>query len=668
VNQEVRRKLDRITNVLFAGGVNNPVTYIEQLSYLIYLKLLDEEEMNRELQARLLGEQANGKGARLFPSQAERYRWSKWRFKGGTELRDFVGKEVFPYLASLVKEEPQVATYFQDARLEIEDPSVLKQVVDEIDGINFQKLGTDIKGDIFEYLLTYLNTLEGSLLGQFRTPRQIRTMMVELVDPDLGDTIYDPACGTGGFLIDAVEYILAKYSSAPREVPIYGEEWLEKRDQTIEEAKAEIPTLQTYRKGPGEKIPDWGLLERAVFGGDVSRQMMRIAMMNLVLHGIRNAKVRRANALSDVGGLSEEDLNRRYKVILSNPPFAGVLPKESIRKDLPTNSKKSELLFLGVMMEALAPGGRCAVVVPEGLLFGSTNAHVELRRKLVEDYDLLAVISLPAGVFKPYAGVKTGVLVFRRPAHEEASRVQRVWFYEVRADGYDPDKIAGGGRPETPERNDIPDLLQQWRVFRESRFQEPPGVEAGSLLEAGSEEPRCWWATTDAIIQNGYNLAAGRYKPQVAEQVPEEDPAELIREVLGLEQEIAAGLEKLLQEVEPGNHRKNGASLTPEDRAWLDAYRRALDEKFPGLVEEMILFGSKARGTATADSDLDLLVVIREGDWRVKDAVATPGYELEIGTGVVSSIMVFTKEEWEKRRQEKAPFWQTVSRDGVEVW
>jgi type I restriction enzyme M protein len=185
---------------------------------------------------------------------------------------------------------------------------------------------------------------------------------------------------------------------------------------------------------------------------------MRIAMMNLVLHGIRKANVKRANTLSDMGGLSEDDLARRYKVILSNPPFAGVLPKEWIRKDLPTNSKKSELLFLGVMMEALAPGGTCAVVVPEGLLFGSTGAHVELRRKLVEDYDLLAVVSLPAGVFKPYAGVKTGVLVFRR-RHDspplakggkggfakDSSR--HVWFYEIRADGYDPDKIQGGGRP-----------------------------------------------------------------------------------------------------------------------------------------------------------------------------------------------------------------------------
>jgi type I restriction enzyme M protein len=423
-------------------------------------------------------------------------------------------------------------------------------VIDEIDGIAFQKLGTDVKGDIFEYLLTHLG--QSALNGQFRTPRQIRAMMVELVAPDLGDTIYDPACGTGGFLIEAVEYILAKYSTEPREVPIYGEEWLEKRNQTIEEAKAAIPALQTYRKGPGEKIPDWGLLERSIYGIDVSRQMMRIGMMNLVLHGIRNARVKRANALSELGGLTEDDLHREYGVILSNPPFAGVLPQESIRKDLPTNSKKSELLFLGVMMEALAQGGRCAVVVPEGLLFGSTKAHVDLRRKLMGDYDLLAVISLPAGVFKPYAGVKTGVLVFRKPLVDTkaAQKTGKVWFYEVRNDGYDPDKIVGGGRPETPERNDIPALLWEWRIYKDSGFRNPPGAEGGTLLPPGSEEPCCWWASVETVAENSYNLAAGRYKPQVTENAPEEDPAELIREVLTIEREVVDGLEKLLKEVE----------------------------------------------------------------------------------------------------------------------
>jgi type I restriction enzyme M protein len=553
LNQDLRRKLDRITDILWAGGVTNPVTYIEQISYLIYLKLLDEEESNRELRARMITGKGNGNGngKLLFPKQAERFRWSKWRFKSGTELRNFVRDEVFPYMASLVKEEPQIAEYFRDAVLEIIDPNVLKQVVDEIDSIEFNRLGTDVKGDIFEYLLTHLG--QSALNGQFRTPRQIRTMMVQMLDPDLGDTIYDPACGTGGFLIDAIEHILGKYSSDPQEVPIYGEEWLETRGLTVESAKAEFPTLQTYRKGPGEKLPNWGVLEHSIYGIDVSRQMIRIAMMNLVLHGVRHASIKRANALSDLGGLSDDDLSRRYKVILSNPPFAGVLPKESIRKDLPTNSKKSELLFLGVMMEALAPGGRCAVVVPEGLLFGSTAAHTELRTKLIDDFDLFAVVSLPAGVFKPYAGVKTGVLVFRRPETLTSRKVKlerKVWFYEVRTDGFDPDKIVGGGRPETPDRNDIPDLLRNWALYKASRFLDAPGIEARTLLASGAEEPRCWWATTKAIAEADYNLAAGRYRPQVTQRPLDEDVATLVRETLEVERGISSGLEKLLVELE----------------------------------------------------------------------------------------------------------------------
>jgi type I restriction enzyme M protein len=547
MDQSLRQKLDRITDILWAGGVTNPVTYIEQISYLIYLKLLDEEEATRELKGRL----GAGNGARLFPEQAERFRWSKWRFKSGNDLRDFVRDEVFPYMASLVKDEPQVAEYFRDAVLEIVDPNVLKQVIDELDSIDFRKLGPDVKGDIFEYLLTHLG--QSALNGQFRTPRQIRAFMVQMVAPDLGDTVYDPACGTAGFLIDVVDYVLARYSEEPQEVPIYGEDWLEQRGQTLEQAKKEIPNLQTYRKGPGEKIPDWARLEASIYGTDVSRQMMRISMMNLVLHGIRKARLKRANVLSEMSGLTEDDLARHYQVILSNPPFAGQIPKESIRQDLPTKSKKSELLFLALMMRSLAPGGRCAVVVPEGALFGSTGAHKALREKLLREFELLAVVSLPAGVFKPYAGVKTSVLVFRRPKEEPAkgkAATEHVWFYEIRNDGYDPDKIQGGGRPETPERNDIPALLAAWAQYKASKFQKPPGVEGGTFLPAGSPEPRSWWVPFDTVAENDFNLAASRYKPRLAEKVPEEDPAALIREVMAIEKEIAEGLERLLKEIE----------------------------------------------------------------------------------------------------------------------
>ena len=546
MDQNLRRKFKRITDILWAGGVTNPVTYIEQISYLIYLKLLDEEESTRELKGRLAG----GNDTRLFPGQTERFRWSRWRFGSGDRLRNFVRDEVFPYMASLVKDEPQVAEYFRDAVLEIVDPNVLKQVIDELDAIDFHRLGPDIKGDIFEYLLTHLG--QSALNGQFRTPRQIRAFMVEMVNPDLGDTVYDPACGTAGFLIDVVDHILARYSEEPQDVPIYGEDWLEQRGQTLNEAKKEIPNLQTYRKGPGEKIPDWDRLEASIHGTDVSRQMMRISVMNLVLHGIRRARLKRGNVLSEMSGLTEDDLNRRYRVILSNPPFAGQIPSESIRQDLPSRSRKSELLFLGLMLRSLAPGGRCAVVVPEGALFGSTRAHKDLREKLLREHELLAVVSLPAGVFKPYAGVKTSVLVFRRPTtgpEEGQAATKQVWFYEIRNDGYDPDKIQGGGRPETPEENNIPGLLATWADYKASRFQRPPGVEAGALLEPGSDEPRCWWTSFETIAGNDYNLAASRYKPRVAEAVPDEDPAELIREVLTIEREITAGLEKLLEEV-----------------------------------------------------------------------------------------------------------------------
>lgn len=546
MNQQLRRKLDHITDVLWAGGVTNPVTYIEQISYLIFLKLLDEEETDRELRARL--SKANGNAKLLFPQQAERYRWSKWRFKSGEDLRNFIRDEVFPYMASLAKDEPEVAEYFRDAVLEIVDPNVLKQAIDELDGFEFRKLGPDVKGDIFEYLLTHLG--QSALNGQFRTPSQIRAFMVEMTDPDIGDTIFDPACGTAGFLIDAVNYLLAKYSEHVTEHPIYGDEWLEKRGQTMEEAKKAIPNLQTYRKGAGERIPDWNLLEAAIYGVDVSRQMMRISMMNLVLHGIRHARLKRANALSEMGGLTEDDLRRRYKVILSNPPFAGQLPKDSIRQDLPTNSKKSELLFLGVMMQSLAPGGRCAVVVPEGLLFGSTTAHVELRKKLLTDFDLLAVVSLPAGVFKPYAGVKTAVLVFRKPASESAKRLDKVWFYEVRNDGYDPDRISGGGRVETPYKNDIPELIVNWKAYKGAGFVASIGAEANAVLPPGSEEPKCWWAPITIIANSDYNLAASRYKPHVGQAMTGEDPADIIRSAAAIENEIKVSLEHLLEKIE----------------------------------------------------------------------------------------------------------------------
>lgn len=538
---DLRQKLDTITRKVWEGGVSNPISYIEQLSYLIYLKMLDEEETDRLREREMMGDSA--RRGLLFPGSAERFRWSHWHLYSGEKLRNFVRDQVFPYLGSLVREEPRIAEYFRDATLQIVDPHVLKQVVDIIDTIAFSRLGTDIKGDIFEYLLSYTQGQE--TLGQFRTPRQIRKMMVAMLDPDFGDSLHDPCCGTAGFIIDAVEHVLAKYSTTPVEVPIYGESWLEKNGLTVAAAKEKFPRLQTYTKGPGDRIPDWSTLERAIFGVDVSREMMRIASMNLVLHGFPNASIKRGNTISEMSGLSEDDLHRRYRVILSNPPFAGLVARESVRADLAGGSKKSELLFLALMMQALAPGGRCAVVVPEGLLFGSTGAHVELRKKLLTDFEVLSIVSLPSGVFKPYAGVKTSVLVFRRPPVDTEPRVPHVWFAEITNDGYDPDKVSGGGRIETPAENQIPALLASWETYKATGFTRPPGVPARSLREHDSPEPTAWFAPVADVLENDSNLGAGSWKPKRAEPPSEENPLEMINHALEMEGQIAAGLSRL---------------------------------------------------------------------------------------------------------------------------
>jgi type I restriction enzyme M protein len=496
------------------------------------LKILDEDESKRKLHVESLP--GSGNARTLFPGQAERFRWCKWCFKSGPELVDFVGEQVFPYMSSLVHEAPQVADYFMHAALEIKDPNALKAIVGEINALEFYRLGTDIKGEILEYLMTYLGSAgfpEHHLNGRFRTPRHIRTMMVKMVDPDFGDTIYDPACGTGGFLVDSVEHIRAKHSDVPKEVRTHGEDWLNDRSETINEAKASNARLQTGRKGSGEKIPNWKTLGDSIYGSDVNRRLMRISMMNLILHGVRNAHIKHANAW-EAGGLTEDDLRRRYKVILSNPPFAGARPKEPVRTDLPTDSERSELLSLAVIMQALLPGGRCAVVVPQGVLFDDTRAHIELRSKLVEEFELLAVIWLPAGILEPHALIRTAVLVFRKPATRTRKlKLKKVWFYEIRNDGYDHDKFR---RPETPEKNDIPEMLRQWIKYKKTGYRDPPGEQGATLLSPGSEEPSFWWVDVEVLLKCDYNLHAGSNKPHAAERGFEVDPRTLINEGRGI--------------------------------------------------------------------------------------------------------------------------------------
>ena len=330
---------------------------------------------------------------------------------------------------------------------------------------------------------------------------------------------------------------------------------LKNEAQSIEEAKEEFPNLQSYRRGIGDKITNWDSLENSIFGADISRSMMRIAKINLMLHDIRRANIKRADSIMEMEGSEEENDTRKYKVILSNPPFGGLVHmKDSIGRGVPSKSKRVELRFLEGMMDSLTPGGQCAIIVPESLLYRSTLVHNNLRRKLIEDYDVLAVISLPSGILELHDAVKTSVLVFQLPLKsanitDKIEQRKKVWFYDLRADGFNPKKITAGSRRLTPDENNIPDLLVQWNRYKKSGFKDPTGIEGETLLTDEKSELRCWWATVKTIKENDYNLAAHRYKPQFVEKYSDDDATQLIRETLAIERDIAIGLEDLLRRV-----------------------------------------------------------------------------------------------------------------------
>jgi type I restriction enzyme M protein len=493
--QELRSRLGGIVDVLSHIGHADPIDGFEQVAQLIYLKLLDEQEPID--------------GSPIFSGMKARFRWSHFRQLPPRELHRFVKNHVLSYLGSLVNEAPAVADYYRDATLKIDDLDAFWQIFRLIDGIDFPSLKPDEMGRILEYLFA-----ETKYAGEFRTPRHLRALMVFLVDPTVGETIYDPACGTGGFLTDAVSYVLAKASSAPREVPIYGQDW-----PTEENG----PPLQTWKVEGGKLGIDRSQVGQLIHGNDISRRMIRIASLNLALQKIGSVDVRRASSLSNFGGLSPAEMERKYDVILCAPAFGDAPSYDEIRSDLPIVSTRRELLFLEVAMESLAPGGRCAIIVPENVLFSEGSTFVEVRKRLFSTCDVLAIISLPTAVFRPYSAVKTSILVFRRPTNGPP-RVAHVWFYEIEHDGFDLN------RAPQPEANDIPELQESWASFAASAHMHPPGPEfaSGRRIEGTS---RCWWAGRTAIEENRFDLSAQRYKPRfydVAWESPEERFAELL--------------------------------------------------------------------------------------------------------------------------------------------
>src|SRR5438552_3134930 len=395
---EIRNQIDRVWDSFWSGGISNPLEVIEQITYLLFLKRLDDLHTAEELKANRLGTPME---RRIFPDgkddhprnprSYEDYRWSRFKNLAPADMYELISEHVFPFLRKLGGDNSTYAHHMRDARFTIPTPGLLAKVVDLLDDVPMED--RDTKGDLYEYMLGKIASAGRN--GQFRTPRHIIRLMVEMVAPGPRDIICDPACGTAGFLIAAAEYLRERHPQILRDT----------------KQKAHFH-------------------ERAFHGFDFDNTMLRIGSMNMLLHGVENPDIRYRDSLAQDHAGEEE----RYTLVLANPPFAGSLDYENTAKDLQqiVKTKKTELLFLALFLRLLKPGGRAAVIVPDGVLFGSFTAHKTLRKILVEEQKLDAVISLPGGVFKPYAGVSTAILRFTKT---NSGGTDHMWFYDVDADG-----------------------------------------------------------------------------------------------------------------------------------------------------------------------------------------------------------------------------------------
>ena len=432
-DSNLRSAVDALWNKLWSGGLSNPLDAIEQLSFLLFLKRLDEKEQDNERAAQRRGK----KHAPAFPKKE--LRWSYWTQLPADKALKAVKEEVFPFIKKLGGAGGSFAEQMENAEFKINKPSLLIEACKAIDALQISAQNQDVQGDLYEYLLSKLNTAGTN--GQFRTPRHIIRMMVKMVDPHPGERVCDPAAGTCGFLVNAWQHLLETHTDP--------------RDLTYDE--------EGYPHGvTGAKLP------REVFTEDAQRQaitgydsdsgmaMLRIGSMNLMLHGIASPNVRYSDTLSKA--FNEE---KCYDIVLANPPFKGAIDTADVNPSLPTRVKKTEVLFLHLFLRLLENGGRAAVIVPDGVLFGSNKAHVEIRRLLIEQNRLDAVISMPSGVFRPYAGVSTAVLRFTK-----GGTTEKIWFYDMEHDGFSLDD-----KRQKVAENDIPDLLECWNNRRDAKFQ-----------------------------------------------------------------------------------------------------------------------------------------------------------------------------------------------------
>jgi type I restriction enzyme M protein len=507
----IKNQIDQIWNAFWAGGIANPIEVIEQLTYLLFIRRLDDLHTLEENKANRLKQPM---ARRIFPegddARGRPYadcRWSRFKHFAPADMFTVVGEHVFPFLRGdlarqLGNADSTYARHMAGARFTIPTPALLAKVVDLLDHVPMED--RDTKGDIYEYMLGKIASAGQN--GQFRTPRHIIQLMVELTAPQPNDVICDPACGTAGFLVAASEYLRTRHPCLLHD-----------------------PAQRDH------------FHHRMFHGFDFDHTMLRIGSMNMLLHGVDSPDISYRDALAqDHAG--EED---KYTLVLANPPFAGSLDYENTAKDLLriVKTKKTELLFLALFLRLLKPGGRAAVIVPDGVLFGSSTAHKALRRMLVEDQKLDAVVKLPGGVFKPYAGVSTAILFFTRT---DSGGTDQVWFYDVQADGWSLDDKRTPLLPEDKlgsvphaalaaedhAKNNLPDVLTRWAARDGAECERPRTAQSFCVPKAD-------------IAAQGYDLSLNRYKEVVHEVVEHRAPKEILAELAKLEAEIQSGIEEL---------------------------------------------------------------------------------------------------------------------------